>query len=118
MAGLQALSPLSRYRRFLAPKPRLSPSELRYLTEVDGRDHVALVAVAPRTPPTAWSGVGRFVRLAEAPDTAEFAIVVADDWQGRGLGRALAERLAAAARRAACAGSGRSRSRTTSPCSG
>jgi hypothetical protein len=31
-------------RRFLTPKPRLTSSELRYLTEVDGQDHYALVA--------------------------------------------------------------------------
>jgi protein lysine acetyltransferase len=96
-AGWQALSPLSRYRRFLTSKPRLTSADLRYLTEVDGRDHVALVAVAPDAPDR-LVGVGRFVRLAEAPDTAEFAIVVADAWQGRGLGRGLAEQLAAAAR--------------------
>jgi RimJ/RimL family protein N-acetyltransferase len=97
-AGLEALSPLSRYRRFLSPKPRLSSAELRYLTEVDGRDHVALVALAANAP-ECLVAVGRFVRLPEAPDTAEFAIVVADDWQARGLGRALAERLAAEALR-------------------
>jgi GNAT superfamily N-acetyltransferase len=96
-AGFRALSPLSRYRRFLAPKPRLTSSDLRYLTEVDGRDHVALVALAAGAPDLLVA-VGRFIRLADAPETAEFAIVVADSWQGRGLGRALAERLAGAAR--------------------
>src|SRR5438552_3334537 len=39
------LSDETRNRRFLAPKPRLTPRELRYLTEVDGCDHAALVAV-------------------------------------------------------------------------
>jgi RimJ/RimL family protein N-acetyltransferase len=43
-------------------------------------------------------GVARSVRLAEAPDTAEWAIVVGDEWQGQGLGGALAQALADAAR--------------------
>lgn len=30
-------------------------------------------------------GVARFVRLAERPDTAEAAVTVIDDWQGRGV---------------------------------
>jgi hypothetical protein len=41
--------------------------------------------------------VARFIRLAGRPDTAEVAIVVADDVQGRGLGRVLLQRLCAAA---------------------
>ena len=32
------------HRRFLGAKPRFSARELRYLTEVDGVDHIALVA--------------------------------------------------------------------------
>ncbi len=88
----------SRYRRFLSAKPTLTESDARYLVEVDGRDHVALVATA------AVAGtdgeivaVARFVRLADAPDTAEFAIVVADNHQRRGLATELLRRLAEAA---------------------
>ena len=43
VAGLGRLSERSVYQRFLSPKPRLTASELRYLTEVDFVDHVALV---------------------------------------------------------------------------
>jgi RimJ/RimL family protein N-acetyltransferase len=96
--GLQRLSPESRHRRFLVPKPRLSSSELRYLTEIDGFDHVAIVAVSAEDPDTFY-GVARFVRLAGDPDTAEAAIVVADPLQGKGLGRELGRRLADEARR-------------------
>ena len=85
------------YRRFLGPKPVLSGSELRYLTEVDGRDHVALIAVLADEPETAV-GVGRFVRLRHDPATADFAIVVGDEYQGQGLGRRLGRMLADAAR--------------------
>jgi protein lysine acetyltransferase len=81
------------HRRFLSPKPRLSAAELRYLTEVDGDDHVAYVAVLADRPE--WLvAVGRFVRLLEDPATAEFAIVVGDPWQNKGLGKRLASLLA------------------------
>jgi len=79
-------------------KPTLTESDTRYLVEVDGRDHVALVATA------AVDGadgeivaVARFVRLPDEPDTAEFAIVVADAYQRRGLGTELLRDLAAVA---------------------
>lgn len=95
--GLSELSPASVQRRFLAPKPRFTRSELRYLTEVDGRDHVALVAVDPADPER-LVGVARWVRLHEDAEAAEVAIVVGDDWQGRGVGSLLAEAVAEEAR--------------------
>src|SRR3712207_2324700 len=82
--ALGRLSPESRHRRFLMPKPRFSSAELRYLTEIDGFDHVAIVAVLADDPESIV-GVGRFVRLREEPDTAEAAIVVGDHFQGQGL---------------------------------
>ena len=45
--GLRHLSEESVQRRFLTPKSSFSRAELRYLTEVDGRDHVALVVELP-----------------------------------------------------------------------
>ena len=97
--GLRQLSDESVHRRFLSPKRSFSRAELRYLTEVDGRDHVALVAEYPGEPVRRLIAVGRFVRLAQDPDAAEVAIVVSDDWQRRGVGSLFAERLAAQARR-------------------
>ena len=93
-SGLERLSEASRYKRFLGPKHRFTEGELRYLTELDGHDHVALVA-APIDHPDWIAGVGRFVRLEDDPETAEFAIVVGDPYQGRGLGTALARELVA-----------------------
>jgi RimJ/RimL family protein N-acetyltransferase len=95
--ALSRLSPESRRRRFLMPKPRFSSSELRYLTEIDGFDHVAIVAVSAEDPDVFY-GVARFVRLREDPETAEAAIVVADSLQGLGLGREMGRRLADEAR--------------------
>jgi RimJ/RimL family protein N-acetyltransferase len=94
-AAYEALSQESRQLRFISPKAHLSAADLTYLTEVDGLDHVAWVAVDERD---RILGVGRWVRLVPGGDTAEFAIVVGDPVQGRGIGSALAERLAAEAR--------------------
>jgi protein lysine acetyltransferase len=96
--ALQQLSDTSVQRRFLTPKRHLSSSELRYLTEVDGHNHVALVVESPTQPVRHFVGVGRFVRLSEDPAAAEVAIVVADQWQGRGVGSLLARELAVRAR--------------------
>ena len=43
--GLRRLSPEAAFKRFLSPKVRFSDAELKYLTEVDGHDHIAYVAV-------------------------------------------------------------------------
>jgi len=95
--GMRHLSRRSAYQRFLAPKHALAVGELRYLTELDFRDHVAFVAVRPEEPDV-LVGVARWVRLQSDPEVAEIAFVVADDLQRRGLGTALGEALAQAAR--------------------
>lgn len=94
--GLRGLSDASIQKRFLGPKPGLSPSELRYLTEVDGHDHYAIVAV-PVGDEDSIVAVARFVRL-DDPRAAEAAITVCDELQGKGLGSLLARRLSDAAR--------------------
>jgi GNAT superfamily N-acetyltransferase len=95
--GLRKLSERSVQRRFLSPKRTFTRAELRYLTEVDGRNHVALVAESPILPGRLL-GVARFVRSDDDSEAAEAAIVVGDDWQGRGLGSLLARELAGCAR--------------------
>jgi RimJ/RimL family protein N-acetyltransferase len=96
--GLRHLSDESVQRRFLTIKRSFSRSELRYLTEVNGRDHVALVAEFPGDSVRRLIAVARFVRLADDPTSAEVAITVADDWQRRGVGTQLAELLTEEAR--------------------
>jgi GNAT superfamily N-acetyltransferase len=102
-AGLGAmfedLSNSSRYQRFLAGKPSVSARALRRLVDVDHRDHVALVALASDEPDGGDGGArvigeARWIRDGDDPTLAEMAITVADDWQRRGLGTALADDLA------------------------
>jgi acetyltransferase len=88
-----ALSPRTRLLRFHGAVNRLPQDALRQLTTQVPQRHVALVAVT-----TAHDGAPAL--LAEAryavtrPGEAEFALTVADAWQGQGLGRALLQRLA------------------------
>jgi RimJ/RimL family protein N-acetyltransferase len=95
-AGMERLSPESRYRRFFTPTSGLTASELSYLTEVDHHDHEALVALEPAT--EHGIGVARFVRSPQDPELAEVAVAVADSWQNRGVATALLARLAERAR--------------------
>jgi GNAT superfamily N-acetyltransferase len=81
------ISEQSRHRRFLGPKPRLSPAEVRYFTQVDHHHHEALVAIDPGT--GLGMGVARFIRDSEHPEMADAAIIVVDAAQGRGLGGVL-----------------------------
>jgi GNAT superfamily N-acetyltransferase len=92
--GFARLSAESRFRRFLSPKNELSERDLDVLTRVDHHDHEALVALEATT--GEGVGVARFVRT--GADRAEPAIVVADDWQGRGVGTLLLGALVERAR--------------------
>lgn len=94
--AFERLSAESRRLRFLAPKPALTPAELRYLTEIDGHNHEALAAVEPET--GRGVAIARFVRDPDHPERAEVAVTVADDWQGQGLGKLMLSRLADRAR--------------------
>ncbi|MGI8715755.1 MAG: GNAT family N-acetyltransferase [Solirubrobacteraceae bacterium] len=91
------LSPESRYRRFLTTKPELSAADARYLVELDGCDHFALVATRSDIPGEPIVAVARYVRAPDDPTVAEFAIVVGDPYQRQGLAGELMRRLADAA---------------------
>src|SRR3954471_6867160 len=91
------LSPRSQHRRFLAPKPRLTAADVRYLTEVDGHNHVALVAVR-LDEPHRLVAVARYVRLQDDLEAAEVAVTVCDEMQGKRIGKQLGVLLADEAR--------------------
>ena len=94
-AGFDRLSEQSRYMRFQAPMASLSDHQLAYLTDVDHHDHEALLAIDPDDPEEVV-GVARFVRVNDT--VAECAVVVADDWQERGVATQLLDRLVERAR--------------------
>ncbi len=81
------LSPRTVYQRFLAPVPRVRSEWIREFANVDYDRRLGIVAqpVAPTA--------GELIALAQyeavGDGAAEIAIVVRDDWQGRGLGRRL-----------------------------
>lgn len=90
---LGGLSVRSRRFRFFVARGAYRDWELRYLSEVDGYDHLAIIAVRGDES----LGVARFVRLQPGGVVAEPAFAIVDRYQGRGLGRILVGRLAAAA---------------------
>lgn len=94
---VRGLSEQSRYQRFLHQLPELPPAMLARFTQLDYDRELALVAFSPDR--GEFIGVGRFMPNADG-ETAEFALTVADAWQGRGLGRVLLERLCDCARAA------------------
>lgn len=99
-AGFEALSHASRYARFLAPKTTLTDAELDYLCNIDHENHFAMGAViedGDGRGGTIGGGIARFIRLPGRSTSAEAAIAVADNMQGRGLGKLLFMRLCAAA---------------------
>ena len=94
--GFARLSARSRQMRFLGTKNELSPAELRYFTEIDHHDHEALGAVDRAN--GRGVGVARYVRSAQDARSAEIAVTVVDEWQGRGLGTELVAQLSERAR--------------------
>ena len=96
--GFARLSPQSRWMRFLGTKTSLSTAELRYLTDVDHHDHEAIGALSAAD--GRGVGIARYVRDTNDPRSAEIAVTIVDDWQGRGLGTELLARLSDRARQA------------------
>ncbi len=90
----------TRYLRFLGAVGELTEDMLTYLTVVDQKNHIALVAtiITPDLKSERGVGVARVIRLPNEDDVAEAAITVADDMQKHGVGSALALELERAAR--------------------
>ena len=91
-AVFDRLGPRSRLLRFGGAKAVLSDADLALLSRVDA-DHHVLVALVDGVE----VGIARLVRTGAE---AEVAVTVADEWQQRGVGAVLADRLAADARAA------------------
>jgi GNAT superfamily N-acetyltransferase len=91
--GFDRLSPTSRYRRFLAPMDRLPADMVVRFTEIDYVDHFAWVALDARRPADPGVAVARYVRLPDAPCSADVAVTVVDEYQRRGVGSLLLRML-------------------------
>ncbi|MDH3518005.1 MAG: GNAT family N-acetyltransferase [Acidimicrobiia bacterium] len=94
VAGFESLSDEARRMRFFVPTPRLSKTQLHYLTDVDQENHVA-IGVLDGAAPVA---VGRLIRLDGDPGSADVAITVVDSHQRHGIGLYLVQALAVLAR--------------------
>ena len=92
-AFVQSMSPTTRRYRFHAGVADLPDPVLRYLTEVDYVDHMALVGEFREDTGARQVAEARWVRREDTPGTADFAIAVADDCQQGGLGKALLDML-------------------------
>lgn len=87
------LSNASKNFRFLCSLSNLSDGQVKYLTEVDNKNHIALCAIDKSGEQEIGIGVARYIRLGEEPDSAEFALTVVDGYQNRGLGTILLKLL-------------------------
>lgn len=97
--GFAETSPQTRYLRFGHASSTLTDDALTYLTCVDQKDHVALVATitTPDLKTERGIGVARFVRSKDEHDIAEAAVAVVDDMQKKHVGSELAMELGRAA---------------------
>jgi acetyltransferase len=93
-ALVRSLRPHTRYLRFFNGVQELSPAWLERFTRADPEGDFSLVAIAP--------GTGAIVAMAQyavdpavdpSSTRADVAVVVADDWQGAGIGTQLLRRL-------------------------
>ncbi|HTS52454.1 MAG TPA: GNAT family N-acetyltransferase [Burkholderiales bacterium] len=98
-AFVRALSPESRYFRFMSALRELPADMLYRFTHPDFQRELALVALTGEGAATRQIGVARCVADADRT-SAEFAVVVADEWQNRGVGTRLLCELMRAARAA------------------
>ncbi len=93
---VNGLSTHTGYQRLMSAR-RPSLEELVRFTDIDRERELALIATTPVEGRERQIGVARYVKESSSGD-AEFAIVLSDEWQGRGLGTKLLMSLVAAAR--------------------
>ena len=96
-AFVRKLSDYSRYYRFMQPIRELTPSMLEHFTHPDYDQEMALIALSTRDGKDDEIGVARYVKYPDGRQ-CEFALAIADAWQGKGVGTALMQELIAIAR--------------------
>lgn len=101
-AFVRKLSAESRYFRFMNSLRELDAHQLERFTHPDPAHEIVLIALKDLSSDAEQLGVARCAWQENARE-AEFAIVVADAMQGKGLGSALLRELCARARQAGIA---------------
>jgi acetyltransferase len=96
-AFVHGLSEQSKFLRFMFGLRDLTPAMLSRFTQIDYDRELALIAVIDTPQGEQQIGVVRYTTLPDE-ETCEFAIVVGDAWQGKGLARRMFTRLIEAAR--------------------
>jgi acetyltransferase len=94
---IRELSAESRYFRFMDTLRELTPQMLVRFTQIDYDREMAFVATLRAQDAEREVGVARYVANPDG-ESCEYAIVIADGWQGKGLGRRMMEQLIAVAR--------------------
>ena len=98
---IASLSEQTRYYRFFYQLHELSPAMLARFTQVDYDRELALLALSPDAEGPggmAIVGIARYIANVD-DESAEFAVVVADAWHGRGVATQLMKKLIACAKR-------------------
>jgi acetyltransferase len=98
-AFVRGLSPETGYRRMLKGGVKVTSEWIDSMTHIDYRRHMAFAVTTAVEGFEQFIGVGRYV-VEPATQSAEFALVLADDWQGKGVGRRLLGTLLEHARNA------------------
>ena len=91
------LSSRTIYYRFFSPMKQLPPSMLARFTQIDYDRSMALCAFLQQEGVEKMVGVARFIGDSD-PKSVEFAVMIEDCWQGKGIGAELMKRLVAIAK--------------------
>ncbi len=100
-AFVRGLSPETRHNRLLGGAINISREYIERLTTIDYAREMALAAIVMIDHSEVLIGVARYVmdgEPADRPAPCEFAIVLADAWQGRGIGGHMMRKLISVAR--------------------
>jgi len=98
-ALVRSLSPTTRYSRFFSGVQELSPEWLAHFSQARPRQDVSLLVTVIRDGREVLVGMGQYA-ADPYPERCDFAVLVADEWQGLGIGRRLLHNLECIARAA------------------
>lgn len=96
--GFSKLSARTRFLRYHSASIKLTNQDLDRLTQNNQKNCLAIGACDLTTQTPRGMGVARYISYEESPDKAELAVVVVDEYQGKGLGSLLLDLLIALAR--------------------